>query len=78
MEDREKLDSLLAQEGIEVLAQRVDIKDGDVIAVTMRGVEIGESTVQAFKKALKTKFPKVEFIVLNLPPNNEVEFKKLT
>lgn len=70
-----RLDEL--DKGIQVELSKVDIKDGDVFMVKMTGDEFDEATIQEFKKALKGKFPKVEFIVLGLPSNHNVEFKKL-
>lgn len=63
---------------ISVELAKVDIKDGDVFMVKMTGDEFDEVTIMNFKKALKGKFPKVEFIVLGLPSNHNVEMKKLS
>jgi hypothetical protein len=70
-----RLDEL--EKGINVELAKTEIKDGDVYMVKMIGDEFDEATVVQFKKALKGKFPKVEFIVLALPSNHNVEMKKL-
>jgi len=57
--------------------KKLDIKDGDVYVVKMTGDEFDAVTVQNFKKVLKGKFPKVEFVVLALPKDHEIEFQKL-
>lgn len=63
---------------LEVELTKVEIKDGDVFMVKLTGDEFDELTIMNFKKALKGKFPKVEFIVLGLPSNHNVEMKKLS
>lgn len=70
-----RLDEL--EKGINVELSKVEIKDGDVYMVKMTGDDFDEATVQNFKRVLKGKFPKVEFIVLALPSNHNVEMKKL-
>lgn len=70
-----RLDEL--DKGLQVELTKVDIKDGDVFVVKLTGDEFDEATVLQFKKALKGKFPKVEFIVLAVPAKHNVEFQKL-
>lgn len=74
---RETLDKLVAETKVEAFAQKLDIKDGDVYLVKLKGEDIDNSLVIAFKKALKSKFPKVEFIVVATDPETDVEFTKL-
>jgi hypothetical protein len=64
-------------QALELKVQKLDIKNGDVFVVKMTGDEFDELTVLNFKKALKGKFPKVEFIVLAMPKEHDVEFQKL-
>lgn len=62
---------------LELELQKVDIKDGDVYVVKMIGDEFDQMTIENFKKVLKGKFPRVEFIILAMPANHKVEFQKL-
>ncbi len=70
-----RLDEL--EKGITAELEKVDIKDGDVFLVKATGDDFDPVTMKAFKESLKSKFPKVEFIVLAIPSGNKIEFKKL-
>ena len=61
----------------EVDVARINLRPGEILAVTIKSDQIDEIIIDAFKKALKPAFPQNEVLIIGISPDEEVLFSTL-